>query len=147
MNHQTQMRAVGIAVGLLTAVPLLGACSPASSAGGSPSPTMPTSLPASETPSSDASETPPSDSAATADFGDCSEASILAALPSGSELKDFECEVASPALWAAARVTSGSTVYFLESTSGPWELHESEEICTGAVTGLPSEILAYCPEG
>jgi len=139
MNHQTQMRAVGIAVGLLTAVPLLGACSSASSTGGSPNPTMSTSLPASETPSSDP--------APTADFGDCSEASILAPLPSGSELKDFVCAVASPALWAAARVTSGSKVYFLESTSGPWELHESEEICTGAVTGLPDEILAYCPEG
>ena len=139
MNHQTQMRAVGIAVGLLTAVPLLGACSSASSTGGSPNPTMSTSLPASETPSSDP--------APTADFGDCSEASILAALPSGSELKDFVCAVASPALWAAARVTSGAKVYFLESTSGPWELHESEEICTGAVTGLPDEILAYCPEG
>jgi len=90
---------------------------------------------------------PSLDPAPPADFGDCSEASILAALPSGSELKDFACAVASPALWAAARVTSGSEVYFLKSTSGPWELFESEEICSGAVTGLPDEVLAYCPEG
>ena len=62
-------------------------------------------------------------------------------------MKDFDCAIESPAVWAAVRVTSGAEVYFLSSTTGPWTVHGADTVCGGDAPRVPDEILAYCPKG
>jgi len=79
-------------------------------------------------------------------MGDCTEVSILAALPAGSTMVKYECAIASPTMWAAARVKPGPTVFFLQTTSGAWKVSTAKQICVTPPVGLPKEILAFCPK-
>lgn len=84
-------------------------------------------------------------SAAPSPYSDlCSEEAILAALPQGSELDDYDCVNVDGIEWAAARVDPGPTVFFLEDVSGSWNVHTSDEICGTASAGFPPELLDYC---
>ena len=141
MIRLCQLRSARIVAGAVGAVALLAGCSSTSSSGSVTTSTTPDPTSTISTPST---ATPTVTTTATSNAGECSEASILSALPAKLKLKDFDCAIASPAIWAAARVTSGPEVYFLESTAGPWKLYTSEKICSGAVKGVPKEILAYC---
>jgi len=73
-------------------------------------------------------------------------ASLLAALPAGSTMDKFQCAIASPTMWAAARVKPGPTVYFLSITSGAWKVSKTGQVCTTPNKSLPKEILAFCPK-
>jgi len=79
-------------------------------------------------------------------MGDCTEVSILAALPAGSTMVKYECAIASPTMWAAARVNPGPTVFFLQTTSGAWKVSTAKQICVTPPVGLPKEIQAFCPK-
>ena len=56
----------------------------------------------------------------------------------------YECAIASPAMWAAARVNPGPVVFFLQTTSGPWKVSTANQICGKPPARLPKEIQAYC---
>jgi len=58
----------------------------------------------------------------------------------------FQCAIASPAMWAAARVKPGPTVFFLQSTSGVWKVFKADQVCITPSKGLPKEILGFCPK-
>ena len=96
--------------------------------------------------SESASPSPSVDPSFLETLGQCAEDSILQALPDGSTLEGFDCAVVSPAIWAAVRVKEGDKVYFLETTSGPWEIRKVEDVCSKPVKGIPKELLAYCPK-
>lgn len=80
--------------------------------------------------------------------GLCTEASILASLPSGATGAEYQCALGSPFMWAAARVKSGPEVYFIRTNNGPWELVETSKACGSGSTKAPSELTAaFCPKG
>jgi len=59
----------------------------------------------------------------------------------------FECAIASPTMWAAARVKPGLTAYFLQSTGGAWKVSRASQVCGNPSAGLPKEIGAFCSKG
>ena len=58
----------------------------------------------------------------------------------------FECAIASPTMWAAARVKPGPKVFFLQTTTGPWKVSTADKVCGTPKTSLPKEIRAFCPK-
>ena len=122
----------------------LGSLSGCSSA--SPSDATKSATPTQGTPSSSVAAKTSAGSAASAAAGECTEASILAALPAGSAMVKYDCAIASPTMWAAASVKPGPTVYFLQTTSGPWKVSTAKQMCGKPPAGLPKEIQAFCPK-
>ena len=122
----------------------LTGCSSASSSGGSTSATPPKGSPSSV----GAATKAPTSGATSASLaaGECTEASILAALPVGSTMDKYQCAIVSPWMWAAARVKPGARVFFLQSKTGAWKVYTPEKVCGANKAGLPKEILAFCPE-
>ena len=76
--------------------------------------------------------------------GECTDASILAALPAGSTMDKYQCATASPWMWAAARVKPGPTVFFLQAKSGAWKVSTAAQACGASSSGLPPEIKVFC---
>ncbi len=79
--------------------------------------------------------------------GECTEASILAALPPQSTMDKYECAIASPNMWAAARVKPGPRLFFLQTNGGVWKVSTADQLCRTPKANLPPEILAFCPKG
>ncbi|WP_430868345.1 hypothetical protein [Demequina aurantiaca] len=77
--------------------------------------------------------------------GHCAEASLLAMLPAGSSIQEFQCALGSPYQWAAVVESSTSEVYFMRS-NGPWELVETGDACESGEGQAPEELLSMCPE-
>ena len=78
--------------------------------------------------------------------GQCSEASIQSSLPNGGTLQDFQCDVASPFMWAAARVEPEGQVVFMRSNGSPWVLVETQEACGSGPSHAPQSLAAMCPK-
>ncbi len=78
--------------------------------------------------------------------GLCTEESILASLPEGAKLQEFQCALGSPYMWAAARVMPGPKVYFMRSNNGPWTLVKTSQACGSGPTRAPEELTAICPK-
>ena len=78
-------------------------------------------------------------------MSECTEASILAALPAGSTMDKYSCEIVSPWMWAAARVKPGPTVVFLQTKGDTWKKVTTESVCSAPSKGLTNQILAFCP--
>ena len=78
-----------------------------------------------------------------AQVGRCTKSSIQAALPKGSIVVKFDCTIASPAMWAAVRVKSGS-VFFLTSVAGPWKATQGKQLCGSKVRDIPKDLRTYC---
>ena len=74
----------------------------------------------------------------------CTSEAILAALPSGATMEEFTCADVSGKLWAAARVSPGATVFFLQWNGTKWNAEDSQSICGTASAGLPQSLLSYC---
>jgi hypothetical protein len=74
----------------------------------------------------------------------CTSEAILAALPSGATMEEFTCADVSGKLWAAARVSPGATVFFLQWNGTKWSAEDSQSICGTASAGLPQSLLSYC---
>jgi hypothetical protein len=76
----------------------------------------------------------------------CTSEAILAALPSGAAMQEFTCADVGGKLWAAARVSPGDTVFFLQwnANSDTWSAQDSSSICGTASAGLPQSLLSYC---
>ncbi len=72
----------------------------------------------------------------------CTSEAILAALPAGAEMQRFTCADVSGKLWAAARVSPGDTVFFLQWNGTKWNAEDSDSVCGTASAGLPSR---SCP--
>jgi hypothetical protein len=140
MIHTTFSRAALLVVLSGTGLALLTGCS--SDPSGSAAPTQ-------DRPSSSASSA--AKAAAKAPViakvgGQCTDASILAALPAKSTMVKYDCAIASPTMWAAARVNPGAKVFFLQSTSGAWKVSKAAKACGATGAKLPKEIKAYCPK-
>jgi hypothetical protein len=75
---------------------------------------------------------------------DCSAATILAALPTGATMEQYDCARAGDTEWAAARVEPGNTVFFLQRKAGAWDAMTGDDVCGTASAGLPEDLLAYC---
>ena len=74
----------------------------------------------------------------------CTSEAILAALPGGATMQEFTCADVSGKLWAAARVSPGDTVFFLQWNGTKWNAEDSQSICGTASAGLPQSLLSYC---
>ena len=74
----------------------------------------------------------------------CTSEAILAALPPGATMQEFTCADVSGKLWAAARVSPGDTVFFLQWNGTQWNAEDSQSICGTASAGLPQSLLSYC---
>ena len=74
----------------------------------------------------------------------CTSEAILAALPAGATMQEFTCADVSGKLWAAARVSPGDTVFFLQWNGTKWNAQDSQSICGTASAGLPQSLLSYC---
>lgn len=110
---------------VLTAV-MLGACS---STGTSPSP------------SSSATTTPTSFPQQPA----CTETAIKSALPASAERIEFmTCAPLPIGYWAAATVSPGPTVYFLQAEGDRWRTEDRDQVCGQQMDGLTEQILDYC---
>jgi hypothetical protein len=79
-------------------------------------------------------------------MGQCNEASILAALPAGSTMGKYQCDIASPWMWAAALVKPGPTVFFLQTKGGAWKVSRADQVCGASRQNLPKEVRAFCPK-
>jgi hypothetical protein len=73
----------------------------------------------------------------------CTSEAILAALPAGATMDEFTCADVSGKLWAAARVSPGSTVFFLQWNGTKWNAQDSQSVCGAASAGLPQSLLSY----
>jgi co-chaperonin GroES (HSP10) len=121
----------------LTVVSVLGLVL-AFSACGSPSSTSSADNPSSSsTTSSERSKTK----------ADCSSQAILSALPGGASMQEFTCAKVGDTEWAAARVSPGNTVFFLQWNGTEWNAEDSEAVCGTASAGLPKSLLSYCAAG
>jgi co-chaperonin GroES (HSP10) len=120
----------------LTVVPVLGLVL-AFSACGSPSSSS------SDTPSS----SPTTSSTGSKTKADCSSQAILSALPGGATMQEFTCAKVGDTEWAAARVSPGDTVFFLQWNGTKWNAEDSQSICGTASAGLPQSLLSYCKAG
>jgi co-chaperonin GroES (HSP10) len=98
--------------------------------------------------SSSSSDTPSSDSTTSSkDSGtkaDCSSQAILSALPGGATMEEFTCADVGGKKWAAARVSPGNTVFFLQWNGTKWNAEDSQAVCGAASAGLPKSLLSYC---
>jgi co-chaperonin GroES (HSP10) len=74
----------------------------------------------------------------------CTSEAILAALPAGATMEEFTCADVAGKLWAAARVSPGDTVFFLQWNGTKWNAQDSGSICGTASAGLPQSLLSYC---
>jgi co-chaperonin GroES (HSP10) len=74
----------------------------------------------------------------------CTSEAILAALPAGATMDEFTCADVGGKLWAAARVSPGGTVFFLQWNGTTWNAQDSQSICGTASAGLPPSLLSYC---
>jgi hypothetical protein len=74
----------------------------------------------------------------------CTSEAILAALPAGATTQEFTCADVGGKLWAAARVSPGDTVFFLQWNGTKWNAQDSQSICGTASAGLPRSLLSYC---
>ena len=86
----------------------------------------------------------PSSSPTTPATAACTSEAILAALPAGATMQEFTCADVSGKLWAAARVSPGDTVFFLQWNGTKWNAEDSDSICGTASAGLPQSLLSYC---
>jgi hypothetical protein len=75
---------------------------------------------------------------------DCSSQVILSALPGGATMQEFTCAKVGDTEWAAARVSPGDTVFFLQWNGTKWNAQDSQSICGTASAGLPQSLLSYC---
>ena len=78
---------------------------------------------------------------------DCSSHAILSALPGGAAMQEFSCAKVGDTEWAAARVSPGDTVFFLQWNGTKWNAEDSQSICGTASAGLPQSLLSYCKAG
>ena len=86
----------------------------------------------------------PSSSPTTPATQACTSEAILAALPAGATMQEFTCANVGGKLWAAARVSPGATVFFLQWNGTKWNAQDSQSICGTASAGLPQSLLSYC---
>jgi co-chaperonin GroES (HSP10) len=86
----------------------------------------------------------PSSSPTTPATAACTSEAILAALPAGATMQEFTCADVGGKLWAAARVSPGDTVFFLQWNGTKWNAQDSQSICGAASAGLPQSLLSYC---
>ena len=86
----------------------------------------------------------PSSSPTTPVTAACTSEAILAALPAGATMQEFTCADVGGKLWAAARVSPGDTVFFLQWNGTTWNAEDSQSICGTASAGLPQSLLSYC---
>jgi hypothetical protein len=87
---------------------------------------------------------PPSSSPTTPPTQACTSEAILAALPAGATMQEFTCANVGGKLWAAARVSPGATVFFLQWNGTKWNAEDSSSVCGTASAGLPQSLLSYC---
>ena len=78
---------------------------------------------------------------------DCSSQAILSALPGGATMQEFTCAKVGDTEWAAARVSPGDTVFFLQWNGTRWNAEDSDSVCGTASAGLPESLLSYCKAG
>ncbi len=90
------------------------------------------------------SSSPTSTSPTTPATQACTSEAILAALPSGATMQEFTCANVGGKLWAAARVSPGATVFFLQWNGTKWNAEDSSSVCGTASAGLPQSLLSYC---
>jgi hypothetical protein len=120
----------------LTVVPILGLVLAFSACGSS-------SSNSSDTPISN----PTTSSTGSKTKSDCSSQAILSALPGGATMQEFTCAKVGDTEWAAARVSPGDTVFFLQWNGTVWNAEDSQSICGTASAGLPQSLLSYCKAG
>jgi hypothetical protein len=138
MNRKDRLHAARILAAATVVLVSLGACTSGQSGGGSSAASVDrTQSPASVSATSRTPNSPGSD------LAQCTKSSIEGALPKGSVLVKFDCTIASPAMWAAARVETGS-VFFLTSVAGPWTVTPGEALCGARRNEVPEEIRSYC---
>jgi hypothetical protein len=138
MNRRDRLRTARILVAAAVLAGSLGACTASHSGGG------PTASSGERTQSSaSAGTTSLTPTPIPSDEGLCTTSSIEGALPKGSVLVTFDCTIASPAMWAAARVKTGS-VFFLTSVSGPWTVTPGNALCGARRNEVPEELRSYC---
>ena len=137
MTRRGRLRTSRVLAAAALVVGSLGACTSGPHEGGSTAASDRTPSPASVSTTSSTPDSLPSDEA------QCTKSSIEGALPKGSVLVKFDCTIASPAMWAAARVETGS-VFFLTSVAGPWILTPGEALCGAKLNEVPEELRSYC---
>ena len=120
----------------LTVVPVLGLVLAFSACGSS-------SSNSNDTPSS----IPTTSSTGSKTKAECSSQAILSALPGGATMQEFTCAKVGDTEWAAARVSPGDTVFFLQWNGTEWNAEDSESVCGTASAGLPQSLLSYCKAG
>jgi co-chaperonin GroES (HSP10) len=59
-------------------------------------------------------------------------------------MEEFSCAKVGDTEWAAARVSPGDTVFFLQWDGTKWKAEDSQSICGTASAGLPKSLLSYC---
>jgi co-chaperonin GroES (HSP10) len=59
-------------------------------------------------------------------------------------MQEFSCAKVGDTEWAAARVSPGDTVFFLQWDGTKWNAEDSQSICGTASAGLPQSLLSYC---
>ena len=64
--------------------------------------------------------------------------------PAGATMQEFTCADVGGKLWAAARVSPGDTVFFLQWNGTKWNAQDSQSVCGPASAGLPQSLLSYC---
>lgn len=134
-NHQAHN---GRIVRKLMVVPVLGLLF-AYSACGSPSPS-----PSVDTPIASPTTSPTSSATGSGTTPNCSSEAIVSALPGGATIEKFDCATVDGTEWAAARVSPGPTVFFLQWDGTKWNAQDSDSVCGTASAGLPEVLLAYC---
>ena len=135
MTRRDRLYTARILAAAALVVGSLGACTPSQSQGGS------TAASGDQTPSVSATSSTPN--SLPSNEADCTKSSIEGALPKGSVLAKFDCAIASPAMWAGARLEGGS-VFFLTSTAGPWVVTPGAEMCGARKSEVPPELSSYC---
>jgi len=137
MNRRDRLHRARILAAAALVAGSLGACTSGQSQGGFTAASDRTPSIASVSATSSTPNSPPSD------VTQCTKSSIEGALPKGSVLVKFDCTIASPAMWAAARVETGS-VFFLTSVAGPWTVTPGEALCGARRNEVPEELRSYC---
>ena len=137
MNRRDRFRTARTLVAAAVLLGSLGACTSGQSGGG------PTGASVNQTQSPASVGTTSTTPGAPAPEAECTKSSIEGALPKDSVVVKFGCAIASPAMWAAARVEAGS-VFFLTSVSGPWKVTAGTELCGAKIKKVPKDLRGYC---
>src|SRR5665647_30890 len=145
MIHTSVRRAALLVACGGSGLALLAGCSSTSSNDATTTATPTHVTPSGVIPSRSAAPANDSPSGALSVLGECNEPSLLAALPEVSKVIKFQCEIASPWMWAAARV-NGPRVFFLQTRGGAWRVSEADQVCGVPSKGVPKELLAFCPK-